>query len=265
MFSLHLSNRTENLLTHLVEVLHSQAQRSLFEKEVFLIQSQGMERMLSQRLAEAFTVWCNFEYMLPTRFFDLMASRMGMVINPDAFDREALAWRLDGLLHQVQQTEEPLFAPLRRYISGEQSGLKRYQLSQQLANIFDQYQIMRPEMLDGWQRQKMSTGSPAEEWQMALWAQLRASVDNIPHRGEMLNRFLQRLQGVEDFPAILPAVAPAPSMAPATRPPSGRLRAANCATALWTVWFFSCFNSSATMGRPLRKKTKSISWFVSPK
>jgi exodeoxyribonuclease V gamma subunit len=212
MFFLHLSNRTENLLTHLVEILHTQPRRDLFAKEVFLIQSQGMERMLSQRLAEAFTVWCNFEYMLPTRFFDLMASRMGMVINPDAFDRDALTWRIDGLLHQVageaQQAEEPVaatFAPLRRYISGEQSALKRYQLSQQLANIFDQYQIMRPEMLDGWQQQKTSTGGPAEEWQMALWAQLRASVDNTPHRGEMLSRFLLRLQGPEDFSAILPA------------------------------------------------------------
>ena len=42
-------------------------------------------------------------------------------------------------------------------------------------------------------------------------------------------------------------------------------RAANCATASCTFWFFSCFSSSATIGRPLRKKTKSISWFVSPK
>ena len=212
MFYLHLSNRTENLLTHLVEVLRTQPRRDLFAREVFLIQSQGMERMLSQRLAEAFTVWCNFEYMLPTRFFDLMASRMDMVINPDAFDRDALTWRIDGLLHQVAgqapQAEGPAaatFAPLRRYISGEQSALKRYQLSQQLANIFDQYQIMRPEMLEGWQQEKTSTGSPAEEWQMALWAQLRASVDNTPHRGEMLNRFLERLQGPEDFSAILPA------------------------------------------------------------
>ncbi|MCX5869468.1 MAG: exodeoxyribonuclease V subunit gamma [Deltaproteobacteria bacterium] len=207
MFSLHLSNRTENLLTHLVEVLHSQARRSLFEKEVFLIQSQGMERMLSQRLADAFTVWCNFEYMLPTRFFDLMASRMGMVINPDAFDREALTWRLDALLQQIAG-EGPMattFAPLRRYMSGEQSGLKRYQLSQQLANIFDQYQIMRLEMLDGWQRQKTSTANPAEDWQMALWTELRTSLDNTPHRGEMLRLFLQRLQGMEDFSAILPA------------------------------------------------------------
>ncbi len=209
MFYLHLSNRTENLLTHLVEILRAQPRRDLFTKEVFLIQSQGMERMLSQRLADAFTVWCNFEYLLPTRFFDGMAARMGMEINPDAFARDALAWRLDALLQEItqegQQEPAPLFAPLLRYMSGEQSGLKRYQLSQQLANIFDQYQIMRPEMLDGWQQQRMSTRNPVEEWQMALWAQLCKSLDNTPHRGEMLRRFLQRLQGPEDFSAILPA------------------------------------------------------------
>ncbi len=208
MFYLHLSNRTENLLAHLVEVLRTQPRSDLFAKEIFLIQSQGMERMLSQRLAEAFTVWCNFEYMLPTRFFDCMASRMKMDINPDAFARDALAWRLDALLQEIaqqgQQDPKPLFAPLLRYMSGEQSGLKRYQLSQQLANIFDQYQIMRPEMLDGWQ-QRVSTKNPAEEWQMALWTQLLASLDNAPHRGEMLRQFLQRLQGAEDFSSILPA------------------------------------------------------------
>jgi exodeoxyribonuclease V gamma subunit len=209
MFYLHLSNRTENLLAHLVEVLRTQPRRDLFAKEVFLIQSQGMERMLSQRLADAFTVWCNFEYLLPTRFFDCMASRMKMEINPDAFARDALAWRIDALLQQIAQKEQqesnPLFAPLLRYMSGEQSELKRYQLSQQLANIFDQYQIMRPEMLDDWQQQRKCTSNPAEEWQMALWEQLRESLDYSPHRGEMLRQFLQRLQGPEDFSVILPA------------------------------------------------------------
>lgn len=213
MFHLHLSNRTENLLTNLVEVLRSQPRRDPFAKEIFLIQSQGMERMLSQRLADAFSVWCNFEYLLPTRFFDRMASNMGLIINPDAFNRDALSWRIDSLLHQITvEAQQPAasmatqsFAPILRYISGEQSSLKRYQLAQQLANIFDQYQIMRPEMLDGWQRQKKSTTNPAEEWQMLLWAQLRASLDNTPHRGEMLRRFLQCLQRPEDFPAIPPA------------------------------------------------------------
>jgi exodeoxyribonuclease V gamma subunit len=207
MFYLHLSNRTENLLTHLVEVLRAQPRRSLFDKEVFLIQSQGMERMLSQRLADAFGVWCNFEYMLPTRFFDHMADRMGMVINPDAYDRESLTWRLDALLRQIADAEtgSELFAPLLHYMSGEQGNLKRYQLAQQLANIFDQYQIMRPEMLESWEHQKTSTDNPAEPWQMALWLRLRASLDNGPHRGEMLRQFLQLLQEKEDARSILPA------------------------------------------------------------
>ena len=36
-------------------------------------------------------------------------------------------------------------------MSGEQGDLKRYQLARQLANIFDQYQIMRTDMLESWE------------------------------------------------------------------------------------------------------------------
>jgi exodeoxyribonuclease V gamma subunit len=194
MFYLHLSNRTENLLARLVDILLHEPRRDLFAREIFLIQSQGMERMLSQRLADALPVWCNFDYMLPTRFFDHMAARLGLVINPDAYNREALAWRIDALLHaMVRQTQGdgqgpfpsailPTFAPLLRYLSGEQSELKRYQLARQLADCFDQYQIMRPEMLAGWQVGKTSTGNSAELWQMAIWTQLRDSLEQSPHR-----------------------------------------------------------------------------------
>lgn len=216
MFYLHLSNRTENLLAQLIDTLRAQPRRDLFAREIFLIQSQGMERMLSQRLADAFPVWCNFEYMLPTRFFDSMADRLGMVINPNGYDREALAWRIDALLNEIsrqdlqesgeaQARSASIFAPILRYMSGDQSALKRYQLAQQLAQLFDQYQIMRPEMLDGWQQQKTSTKNPAEAWQMAIWSQLRSSLDQSPHRGEMLRAFLEHLHGAEDLSATLPA------------------------------------------------------------
>jgi len=54
MFYLHISNKTENLITQLAEVLHLDTSRDPFSPEYFLIQSQGMERMLSQRLATRF-------------------------------------------------------------------------------------------------------------------------------------------------------------------------------------------------------------------
>jgi len=69
MFYLHISNKTENLIRQLSEVLSLDEDRDPFDPEYFLIQSQGMERMLSQRLSERFISWCNYEYMLPTRFF----------------------------------------------------------------------------------------------------------------------------------------------------------------------------------------------------
>ena len=68
MFYLHVSNRTENLLRHLAEVLRVSDRRNLFEPELFLIQSQGMERLISQYLATAFRSWCNFRFLLPLNF-----------------------------------------------------------------------------------------------------------------------------------------------------------------------------------------------------
>ncbi|KAF0189343.1 MAG: exodeoxyribonuclease V gamma [Desulfobulbaceae bacterium] len=236
MFYLHLSNRTENLLARLVDILRHEPRRDLFAREIFLIQSQGMERMLSQRLADALPVWCNFDYMLPTRFFDHMAARLGLMINPDAYNREAMAWRIDAQLHaMVRQTQGdgqgpfpsvvlPTFAPLLRYLSGEQSALKRYQLARQLADCFDQYQIMRPEMLAGWQVGKTSTTNPAELWQMAIWKQLRDSLEQSPHRGELLHLFLESLHGQEDVSEFLPSVARAPSLTSATLGVSASLR-----------------------------------------
>ncbi|MDP3840753.1 MAG: exodeoxyribonuclease V subunit gamma, partial [Methylococcales bacterium] len=61
MFILHSSNKTENLVAHLTTVISSAPLSSPFEKEVFLIQSQGMERWLSQQLANELKVWGNYD------------------------------------------------------------------------------------------------------------------------------------------------------------------------------------------------------------
>ena len=76
MFYLHASNRTENLLRHLAEVIRADERIDPFSREMFLVQGQGMERIISQRMAENFGVWCNFEYLLPLAFFELLANRL---------------------------------------------------------------------------------------------------------------------------------------------------------------------------------------------
>ena len=85
MFYLHTSNRTENLLRHLAEVIRADTRRDLFAPELFLVQSQGMERIISQRMAEVFGVWCNFEYLLPLAFFETAGQASWRVDTPRWF------------------------------------------------------------------------------------------------------------------------------------------------------------------------------------
>ncbi len=201
MFYLHLSNRTENLIRHLAEVLGLDEERDPFSREYFLIQSQGMERMLSQRLADTFTSWCNYQYMLPTRFFALMGDRLDVAAGPEDYEREKVCWHLENILRRVEGNR---FEPLLRYVAGDSSGMKRYQLAQQLAYVFDQYQIMRPAMIDGWEQGKLSTRNPAENYQMDLWGLLGKEIGHFRHRGVFLQDLIKVLGGDDDFSLLLP-------------------------------------------------------------
>lgn len=201
MFYLHVSNRTENLLRHLAEVMQADRQPDFFSTELFLIQSQGMERMIAQTLADEFRSFCNFKFFLPLDFLGFIADRLGMGITPDGFQRQILTWRLDGLLRDLS---EEVYLPLRSYISGENSALKRFQLARRLANIFDQYQVMRPDMLLKWDRGFLATSHPAENWQMDLWRRLLAQSGGEVHRGMLFNRVIELLESGENLSELLP-------------------------------------------------------------
>jgi len=56
------------LVAHLTAVIENAPLESSFEKEVFLIQSQGMERWLSQQLASHFKVWGTISFYSPQVF-----------------------------------------------------------------------------------------------------------------------------------------------------------------------------------------------------
>ena len=193
MFILHSSNKTENLLAHLAAVLHSAPLASPFAKETFLIQSQGMERWISQQLATEFKVWGNFEFLFPNRFFSSLTKRIDAEVDNSTFDRKIMLWRFETLLRNL---DNATFTPLRHYLSGENSTLKRFQLAQQLAQIFDQYQIMRPSLLTAWQNDQLLYGTETEQWQQALWRSI-TSATGTHHRGSVWQKIISKLNAAE--------------------------------------------------------------------
>ncbi|WP_457576179.1 exodeoxyribonuclease V subunit gamma [Desulfomarina sp.] len=191
MFYLHTSNRTENLLYHLGAVIKADDQRTVFDREIFLIQSQGMERMICQFLADTFRVFCNFQFLFPLHFLETIACQLGLQTDFDGYDRQVFAWRIEAGL---REPDHDVFRELKIFLSGPQVDLKRYQLARRLANIFDQYQIMRPGMLESWAAGKTVTGNKSEKWQMQLWRKLQENQDAGEHRGVLFKRVTDALR-----------------------------------------------------------------------
>lgn len=212
MFVLHTSNRAENLLEHLMKILEA-PQQSVLSKEVFLIQSQGMERWLSQQLAERSRLWANFEYLFPAKFFNSMSAKLGLSLQQQAFSRESLLWQFELMLRDLQS---PIYQPLLQYLQGDSIDRKRFQLAQQLAHLYDQYQFMRPDWLVTWEKGESialvdsnEVTERTQKWQAALWRQLLARQDenqDISHHGE---RWLAAIEALKykrhgDLTTILP-------------------------------------------------------------
>ncbi|MFA6164456.1 MAG: exodeoxyribonuclease V subunit gamma [Methylobacter sp.] len=193
MFILHSSNKTENLVAHLTAVIENSPLTSPFEKEVFLIQSQGMERWLSQQLADQFKVWGNYEFLFPGKFFSSLAQNIDSRLSDAAFERNLMLWRIEALLRKLEGDE---FLPLQQYLSGENVALKRYQVAQQLSQMFDQYQMMRPDMLEAWQKGQLLYQTVAERWQQALWLQITAQTGS-KHRGSLWLDVIAKLNAAD--------------------------------------------------------------------
>ncbi len=202
MFILHSSNKTENLVTHLTAVIQNAPLASPFAKEVFLIQSQGMERWLSQQLASRFKVWGNYDFLFPGKFFSSLAQNIDSRLSDAAFERNLMLWRIEALLRRL---DGEAFLPLTQYLSGENIALKRYQLAQQLSQIFDQYQMMRPDMLAAWQKGQLLYQTSTERWQQALWRQITEQTGH-KHRGSLWLEVIAKLNAAEEgaFSSQLP-------------------------------------------------------------
>nr|WP_087146064.1 exodeoxyribonuclease V subunit gamma [Crenothrix polyspora] len=174
MFALYSSSKTETLLADLITVIGDKPLSSPFAKEVFLVQHPGMERWLSQQLAHQFKVWGNYQFLVHGKFFNAVAQKINSRLTDAVFDRDVMLWRIENLLHDDLHESE--FTPLTQYLTGENIALKRYQLARKLAQVFDQYQLLRPDLLAAWQQDQLLYGNETERWQKMLWQRISAQL-----------------------------------------------------------------------------------------
>ncbi len=98
-------------------------------------------------------------------------------------DKPRLIWRLMRLLPAL--LDDPLFAPLARFLADDDDLRKRHQLAERLADLFDQYQVYRADWLAAWAEGRdelidaRGQARPLDDdqrWQPALWRYLRDDI-----------------------------------------------------------------------------------------
>ncbi|MEJ2481237.1 MAG: exodeoxyribonuclease V subunit gamma [Acidihalobacter sp.] len=196
MFHIHHSNRTELLLDALAQVC-AEAPADPFEAETVVVQNPGMARWLALGIAERSGVAANLEFPLLASFvWRVYETQFDDLPDHSPLDREILLWRLMALL--PEQLEDPAYAPLRHYLQGADEALRRYQLAQRVADLFDQYLVFRAERVLAWE------GGEEEHWQARLWRTLNAG-ERQPHRARLYAEFGERARAGELRRGDLPA------------------------------------------------------------
>ncbi|MEY4763096.1 MAG: hypothetical protein RLZZ200_2952 [Pseudomonadota bacterium] len=205
-------NRLEDLRDLVIDVIRQRPLAPL-EREVFLVQSNGMKHWLQQALADdrAFGICAATDIDLPSTFlwraYRAVLGR-GAVPTQLVFDKAALTWRLLRLLPACVADNETLYAPLAHYLHGDDDGRRKWQLAQQVADVFDGYQQYRADWLEAWERGDDSAAPAEHRWQPALWRALRSDVGprhENTSRAAVHGAFIKALEAHADSrPAGLP-------------------------------------------------------------
>jgi exodeoxyribonuclease V gamma subunit len=156
------------------------------ESEVVLVQSNGMAEWIKIELAGQVGVCAATRVELPSRFlWRTYRQVLGTQhVPPESpLDKLPMTWRLMALLPGC--LGDPVFKSVAGFLRGDEPD-RLLQLSSRLADLFDQYQIYRPDWLQDWAAGRdvlrKSAGSDAlagdQLWQAELWRRVLATLDN---------------------------------------------------------------------------------------
>lgn len=196
MLYLYQSNRLEHLAALMATVQSRQPLSEPFAAEEVIVQSQGMRRYLSRYLAQNNGIAANLTFSLPAGLmWKLIRQCLPDMPKLNPFAPEVMRWRLLNLFSGSLFHEDSAFThsrqALQSYLLG--SPLAAYQLSGQLADIFDQYLVYRENWIETWHQGKhIGNLGDDEIWQAELWRYLSQN-QTIPHRIEMRRRLFGSL------------------------------------------------------------------------
>lgn len=188
MINIYPANRMEDLLT-LFDKVQQTSNLPTLAQEFVLVQNPGMQHWLNMQQANMSGIAMNAAFVLPAQFLwkQLKVLSGQTESDQEPYSREVLAWRIDKLLQCESVLASELCAPATLYwqSKGVEDPLKRFQLAVQLADLFEQYLIYRPNWVNAWASGEPCNDShlnaiPDAGWQAHIWYLLQKDIPYNP-------------------------------------------------------------------------------------
>ncbi len=185
--TIYHSNHLDILKDLLIHLMQSAPLNDPFTTEQIVIQSQGMEQWLKQEIAKKLAITANIAFPYPSSFIWRQYScLLASIPSSNPLTREKMRWKIMRLL--PAELGKPEFASLKYYLQGDNNSIKRFQLAEKIADIYDQYLVFRPQWILDWE-QGMDQAASSQPWQPILWRKLISSMTHHCHRASVFNQF----------------------------------------------------------------------------
>ena len=210
MLHVHRSERADGLVEAL-RILLADAPPDPFTPDVVAVPTRGMERWLTQRLSDRLGICANVVFPSPRRLTsDAVAAASGVDPRTDPWLPERLVWPLLEVVDE--RLGEPWLRDLRAHLHGA-GRARRFGAVRHLAELFDRYALLRPELVRGW-----VAGEASGHWQAELWRHLRTRL-GTPDPAERRAGACARLREQPELAGLPPRLA----LFGLTRLPAGHL------------------------------------------
>jgi exodeoxyribonuclease V gamma subunit len=169
MLELTYSNDTDALLERLSARVQAEraAGKGPWEATHLVVPNPYLKEYLRLGLARRLGVAANLHFTyLAGLWKDWLVDGSRSLLDFDLLRAGLLA-----VLGEERRLGQEVLKPVRSYLGSGGTGLKQVQLASELAKVFEEYQLSRPDWIEAW-RQGKAGGGPepgAEAWQAALW------------------------------------------------------------------------------------------------
>lgn len=164
----------------------SQRHKSVFQPVYVVTQTEGMNSWLKVKLAQTNGIAANIIFLKPNELIGKIYFRLGGSYKP-VLSSDEHQWIIFRILADEDFVAK--FPFIAAYYAADTIGheAKRLALSKKIADLFDQYQIYRREMILKWNKDEYYFPDNADEkWQQYLWrASKRILQDKFPDKTEI--------------------------------------------------------------------------------